>query len=175
MREFPRTIELPDAFNTSIGEIVVGYAALEQRLRDIVYECAGIDHKKGRVLQIARRLQNYPELIRELLLAQDKDIDLGVPDGWPTSLKDMLKEAEEHRNALAHGIWVKMPEHQYPVLQIVDKTWKPKDGKKVLAKIKPTGWVMGDEFLPTVLDYIKVALVVVDDFHKQVRSILAAG
>jgi hypothetical protein len=97
-----------------------------------------------------------------------------VPEGWPTSLKDMLKDAEDHRNALVHGIWVKMPEHQNPVLQIVEKSWKQKDGKKVLAKIKPTGWVIGDEFLPTVLEYIKLALVVTDDFHKQVRAILAS-
>lgn len=172
MREFPLTIDLPDDFNLNIGKIVVAYAALEQRLRDVVYRCAGIDHKTGRVLQISRRLQNYPELVKELLLAQGKDIDLGVQEGFPMSLKDMLKDVEEYRNALAHGLWLLMPEHKNPVLQIVEKTWTQKDGKKVLAKILPTGWVMGDEFLPMVLKFIEVTRAVVEDFHKQVGAIL---
>jgi hypothetical protein len=45
--------------------------------------------------------------------------------------------------------------------------------QEVLAKIKLTGLVMGDEFLPTVLEYIQVTLGVVQEFHKQVRAILA--
>jgi len=174
MKERPRTIELPDAFNINIGKIVVAHAALEQRLRDIVYECAGIDQKKGRVLRIARRLASYPELVKELLLAVDKDIALSKPEAWSHSLQEGLATADDERNRLAHGIWVKDPAHPVPVLQVVEKAWTQPDGKKALAKINPRGWVLGDEYLPSVLEHYRVCFWAVDQFHDKVRAILAS-
>lgn len=174
MQENPRTIKLPDEFNISIGKIVVAHAALEQSLRDIVYECAGIDQKKGRVLRIARRLASYPELVKELLLAVGKDIDLSKPKGWSHSLQEGLASADDERNQLAHGIWVADPAHSTPVLQVVEKSWTQPDGKKVLAKIRPHGVLFGDEYLPSVLEHYQVCAWAVDQFHQQVRAILAA-
>ncbi|WP_162917323.1 hypothetical protein [Dongia deserti] len=174
MKSFPRTTDLPDTFNINIGKIVVAHASLEQRLRDIVYEVAGIDHKRGRVLRIARRLADYPELVRDLLRAQDKDIKLSKPKGAPTSFKEMLETADDERNQLVHGVWVKKPDQRYPVLQVVDKTWTQADGKKVNAKIAPHGVIMGDEHLPTVLKFYDVCFAVVEDFHVKVRAILTS-
>lgn len=174
MHTYPETIKLPDEFSLGIGRVVVAYANLEAMLRSIVYECAGIGPKEGRVLQISRRSGGYLELVKELLKAKGKDIDLGKQPGETYSLQQVLKVAEDERNRLAHGLWVVVPDVDKPVLQVVEGTWTLPDGSVALRKIKPQGWLLGDEYLSAVVEHMEACSVMVGRFRNRVRSILAA-
>ncbi len=126
---------LPTAHSTQIGRIITRWAYLEWSLRNSIYALLDIGPPQGRIAIREQRAERYVDTVEDLLRIAKIDVDFEFK-----KYKDFLRILREHRNSLTHGIWLKHPDFNEPVLQITKGTWNPQPSNpktKTKRVIKP--------------------------------------
>lgn len=81
------------------------WAYVEWQLSTILYKLAGVGPKQGRIAILELRANDYPNRFKWLLQVHKARVTTDLR----TLAKD-LGDAEDERNLLAHGLWIKDPE-----------------------------------------------------------------
>lgn len=151
MATHPIRYRLPVSYSTEIGRIMTRWAILEWRLRVATYMLLDVGPKEGRIAVREPRPQDYGVMLRDLMQ---------IKGFKPTKIqpKDLGKAIDSmafYRNALAHGIWLKVKSRRLPWLQVLAGSYPPSPGAKaVKAKIDP----QGVEISPTNLREIRAGI-----------------
>lgn len=169
MATYPSTLDLPKDYLNEIARIITIWALTENKLRTIAYQTAGTNPKVGRIAWREPNAKNYPELVRDLLAI--KNIDLNIKKGQErTSLADDLERAGGNRDALAHGVWLKVPGNPLPELQVTRGTWKPPN-RRAKRAIMPERVALTIEDLEGMTAFMHTVIDRVVAFGKTVRSV----
>lgn len=134
MGAYPVTLDLPPTYFALIGQINTHYAFLEWRIKSLVCKVLGVGPKQGRLSIRDQRIDEQLGLLEKLLELADLKVDFAFSD-----LNKPLKDIDDCRNALIHGVWVKHPAVSYPVLQVTKGAWKRPPMERGSRKIMPAG------------------------------------
>ncbi len=140
MSVYPVLLSLPVSHSREIGRIITHYAHLEWRLRLVIYALLNIGPKEGRIAVRETRAEEYVTMIEDLLSVKKIRVNVNSKKS-----KKFLTLLREHRNTLAHGIWVKHPSSRSPVLQLAKGIWQPdpsKPQRRARRIIEPEGAVI---------------------------------
>lgn len=166
----PTTIALPASYMREIGRIMVYWAHIEFLLRRTTHEAAGIGQKLGRVALMEPKPPGVPDHIRKIFQARQIK-----PPKIP---KKFIKEIDafyERRNALAHGVWLKMKNNKYPVLQYTrgadQKTSSP-NNESAGYKINPVSIKLTTAELRELAEEFKAFVQVVNRFKQYILAAL---
>lgn len=171
MAVYPVLERLPQRHRAELGHIIMRWAYLEWRLRQINYALLGIDPKEGRLAVREPRATDYLTMIQDL--AELKRLPLRVD--WK-KLRKHLGELANHRDRLAHGIWLKIPGHRVPCLQLTKGTWQPQGGGPTYkAKADPVSVPVNVGDLQSVATAINSIIDYLGQVEGAVRSLLQAS
>ena len=152
---YPPWYRLPASYPQQIGRFITRWAYLEWRLKQSAYKILDIGPKQGRLAVQEPRIKNYITMIEQLLRASKIHLSTDFK-----TLKTGLENLEIKRNAVIHGIWIKHPNFQTPVLQSTKGTWpKKRRTPGESRKIQPEG-------IPVSADHIRQWVRSVDDANR---------
>lgn len=170
----PTTVALPTGYYREIGRIMVYWAHIEFLLRRATHIAAGLDQKLGRVALMEPRPEGVPEHIRKVFLARHM-----VPPTFRKELKDEISKLYDWRNALAHGVWIDLPNIRYPVLQYTKgarKSLPDAPGKGVPHKVDPISYRLTVTQLKQMADayfrYIEIANEIISEVRTSEKASL---
>lgn len=143
---------LPTAHCTQIGRIVTRWAFLEWQLKNVAYVLLNVGPKEGRLAVREPRATDYVTMLEDLIRVRG----INVPFAFK-KYKDFLEILVNHRDRLAHGIWLKHPGFNEPVLQLTKGKWNPdpqNPKRKTKRIIEPEGALIRlkelREFVPLI-------------------------
>ncbi len=97
--------KIPPVMAKLIGDITARFALVEHLLKEITRKLVGMDPKLGRVSVRQPRLEDFVDMIKEILeieqIAHPANLD---------ALRTRLKRAERYRDMVAHTVWQRHPE-----------------------------------------------------------------
>lgn len=150
MAEYKVRRRLPAAHCREIGRIITRWAFLEWRLRNVAYILLNVSPKQGRLAIREPRATDYLTMLQDLMdLAKVK-----VTADFAAFHK-LLEVLGNHRDRLAHGIWIRHPDFKEPILQLTKGSWRPDPtGPKAKRVISPEGALIRlrelREFVPLI-------------------------
>lgn len=101
IKEHPVTLDLPPEYFGWISKIITFWSLGEWMLLGTLGELTGLDRKAGRVV-FGTRLGDTISKIKQMM--DLKQIE--IPAGW-NMFSEEVKECEQARNLIAHGVWMK--------------------------------------------------------------------
>lgn len=104
VREYPLTLELPDAFLAGIAKTVTHWAVVEWIQLGTLSRLLKMERTELRVVLGAPRVSNAASKITELVKSRDITVTVNMVD-----LTTKLRECEIARNLLGHGVWLVDP------------------------------------------------------------------
>ena len=173
MAEYPVRRRIPTAHSIQIGRIITRWAVLEWRLRNTIYALLGIGPKEGRITVREQRAENYITTIKDLMKIKRISIQFDL-----IKYIKFLKILREHRNNLAHGIWLKHPDFEEPVLQLIKGKWNPDPSNpktKTKRVIDPEGALIRPQELRQFSQLIDKAIDAAAQLEDQVTRALASS
>ncbi|WP_193366915.1 hypothetical protein [Pelagibius marinus] len=158
MSNSPVRKDLPNKHSAEIGRIVTRWSYLEWQLRQIAYSLLRISPKEGRLSVREPRVTDYLTMIEDLVQLKR----LGVRVEWK-KLRKHVDELADHRNRLAHGVWLKQQGYRVPCLQLTKGVWQPEPGKApIKAKIDPVSVPITVDDLRSVVNAIDSVIEYID-------------
>jgi hypothetical protein len=136
---------LPQPYYEKIGLVLTKWGMLEWRLRETLYAILQISPKHGRLTIGNPRANEILDRILDISSLDKISINLDTLAKLRKLTNDML----EVRNDLAHGVWLKHPKSDEPVLQKITGQYSvPGSSEKIKARIDP----QGKTILPSEMD-----------------------
>lgn len=136
------------------------WAYLEWQMKQISYLLLGINRKAARIAVREPRASDYVTMIQDL--AELKEMPLRVQ--W-RALKNHIDELLNHRDRLAHGVWVKHPDHKMPCLLLTKGKWQPDSGGPAYkARINPVA-------VPVTVEDLRSIVTAIDSLADHLRKI----
>jgi hypothetical protein len=133
MESYPVIRRLPTRYNTAIGRLIVRFSIVEMGLRQFIYALLELDNKLGRVAVKNPRVRDSFTMIEDIMALRSFTTKINIK----TLAKECAK-IEAFRDKIAHGVWVKHPKSDTPVLQVTAGSYpETQGGKSVKARIKP--------------------------------------
>jgi len=133
MGVYPTLYRLPTDYSTAIGRLVSRFAVLESALRKLIYALLETGPKFGRVAVKSPRIQDSFTMIEDLMALKSFTTTLDIK-----LMKQECIKFERFRDQVAHGVWVKHPQSDVPVLQITRGSYSEKPGgRSIKARIHP--------------------------------------
>ena len=127
---------LPTKYSTAIGRMITRFAALESALRNLIYALLELERKMGRVAVRNPRIDESFTMIRDLMGLRSFTTILDMK-----RLASDCKKMEQFRDKIAHGVWVRHPQSDLPVLQVTTGTFPEKPGgKSIKGRIQPAAF-----------------------------------
>lgn len=167
-KEYPVAYKLPAQLATEIGRAITRYAFLEYQLSLIIYVLLRIGKAEGRLAIREPRATDRLELISDLCKIMNikprTDISL---------LTQSVGAAQNQRNLLAHGIWVK--DGQKLLLRdtgVQGSKWKPDQKTSVKKKINPRGVNYTVESARSLVRLIDECCETIEELGQEIDSIL---
>jgi len=116
--------KLPAALAAEIGRIIVAFAKLEYQLTMATAILLALNRVEARLVLKEPRLKERLDIIIDLFSI--KHIELQTDTA---NLRETLEDAENRRNELAHGIWLRHPKTRALYLRLTRGNWpQPKHG-----------------------------------------------
>jgi len=171
MGKYPVIRKLPAAHCREIGKIITRWAFLEWRLKNTGYLLLNIGPKHGRVAVRELRVCDHLTMIQDLMEINDVSVS-----GFDfAKFRKLLETVGNHRDRLAHGIWIKHPDHRSPILQLTKSSYLLPTKGKTKRIIKPEGVSIDlaglREFVPIVDMTVKYG----DILERLIRAALASS
>ncbi|MCZ6496530.1 MAG: hypothetical protein O6924_10175 [Alphaproteobacteria bacterium] len=171
MATYPIIQNLPVAHNREIGRLITQWALLEWKLKQIAYDLLVVEPPVGRLAVNEPRVVDYVTMLEDILRVKKLKIDVDLK-----KLKTALSELANHRDRIAHGVWLKRPKTRSPDLQIIKGSWQPDPNKpKVKAVIHPRSVTVRVQDLQILVAKVKTLIEIVDVLTVQVRHALASS
>ena len=168
MAKVPVRKHLPVKHNTESGRIITRWSYLEWQLRQLAYVLLGVNPKEGRLAVREPRVTDYLTMIQDL--AELKRLQLRVD--WK-QLRRHLEELTNHRDRVAHGIWLKQPGFRVPCLQLTKGKWQPEPGKPAIrAKVNPVSVPITVGDLCSIVKSIDSVIQYIDQVTIAIRTLL---
>lgn len=96
---------LPTIIAATVGRIIARWSLQEAMLRTILAGAAGVHGKIGRVAALEPRIENFSDVVGDLLALHGIQVRTNL-----NALAGRLKKAKGRRDLLAHGVWVRHAE-----------------------------------------------------------------
>lgn len=136
MRPYPIWYRLPTKYSTAIGRMISRFAVLESALRTLIYALLELEPKMGRVAVRNPRIKDSFAMIKDLMGLRSFTTTLDIK-----LLASECKKMEQFRDKIAHGVWVRHPQSDLPILQVTaGKFSKKPGGKSLTGRIRPAGF-----------------------------------
>ncbi|MCZ6740880.1 MAG: hypothetical protein O7D27_01840, partial [Alphaproteobacteria bacterium] len=140
-------------------------------LKQIAYDLLVVEPPVGRLAVTEPRVVDYVTMLEDILRIKRLKVDVDLK-----KLKTSLSEIANHRDRIAHGIWLKYPKTRSPTLQIIKGSWQPDPKKpKVKAVIHPRAVTVRVQDLQILVANVKTLIAVVDVLAVEVRNALASS
>jgi hypothetical protein len=120
---------LPDDVVTLVGRVIIHWAAIEDELKHILAQAAGVDSSMGRLVLREPGAGAYMALVKQALEARAIE-----PPEYLGELGKELRAAEEIRNKLAHGTWTDWRDRDGTIshrIHITSGKWPPNRYKTI--------------------------------------------
>lgn len=164
MRQFPVTLDLPDALRAWIGRIVSHWALAEWLQSGTVARLMGISRKEARVV-LGDRIGNCASKIKQLMEMKG----LALPDDL-SDLAGLLTKCENARNLLSHGVWMLDPGIKALCVQNPSGEWINKVQGNVSKRKYPEAFVPTHEWLESTLKDMQRAIRRIEEIDKGVAE-----
>lgn len=160
--------KLPVSLSREIGKVAVKCAFLEHYISTILYDCLPVPHKEGRLAVIQPRLEDYPDLIKDVLSLK------GIKCKTKTKkLSIRLRKIRVERNAIIHGLFMKEKGTKRILLRNLGGSWSIDHfGNSKKKKINPEGLhftVLDCKSLESDMD---VAIEIISRIEAEVKASL---
>lgn len=163
----PLIVEIDDEQALFVGKIITLWSYEEWLLRDTTYRAMHIGPKHGRLAVREPRAQEYPTLIKNLLLANNRVLTYQY-----RALSKAIERAADVRNMFGHSVWVRTRGGSIS-LQVTASSWP--DGtpmEKIPKKIIPEGRPITKEYLEGSVATIKKAIAMTEEFRGLIIELL---
>ena len=171
MPVYPVRPRLPVAYSTEIGRIITRWARFEWELKKIAYTILEIGPKEGRLAVRDARAHDYLIMIEDLMRVRGLTTSLDMKH-----IRTVVRQLDQFRNVLAHGIWINHSTTKTPTVQLVaGDLHKSSGGPQTKAKIDPKAMVVELQAMKTTTaDIEKLAMAAVT-LHSEIAAQLAAS
>ena len=137
---------LPTIVAATVGRIISRWSLQEAMLRSILASAASVPIKIGRVATLEPRVENFGNVVGDLLRLQGIRVRTNL-----NALTSRLRKAKARRDLLAHSVWVRHAESRQLGVQETRGIWSAggpgRDGARVTKKMMPAFHPIDREYL----------------------------
>jgi hypothetical protein len=171
-RELPVTVKLPSFLLREIGRIITHHAVLEWSLSRLTYTLLGIDRVAGRIAVREPRTTDRLDMVHDLLKHRKISVSADLQ-----TLREAIDKCRQQRDALAHGLWFKDPQHPNRLfLGRFSGQWSPPGMKgKRKRRIYPEAPEYSLEEARSLLALIDGTTEAIYDLEAEIESALKAS
>lgn len=171
MATLPIAKGLPTNYAASIGRIISRFSYAEWLISFIAYRLLEIGPKQGRVAVRTPRVEDGITMIEQLISLNMIRVSTDVK-----ALKTLLKNIENERDMLAHGVWMRHPGFRTWHIQVTKGNWKPDPlSPPVSRRIKPEGREIKIAYLKDLRKKLETAIVDLKQLYAQVDTIMKSS
>jgi hypothetical protein len=168
--DYPEVRRLPTPYAAAIGRVISRWAYLEWLLTSIAYKTLGVNPKLGRITVRQQRADEYITMIEHILQVHGLSVPLPAP-----SFKKRLKDAEDQRHQLAHGLWLRHPRTNELRVWLTKGNWEPTPaGATGLRKITPQAISKTPDEMRSTYKEIDDLIALTRQFERGIERALAS-
>jgi hypothetical protein len=138
---------LPTIVAATVGRIISRWSLQEALLRAILASAASVPVKIGRVAALEPTVENFGNVISDLLRLQGIHVRTNL-----NTLTSRLRKAKARRALLAHAVWVRHAESRQLGVQETRGTWSAERQARDASRVSKT---MMPKFHPIDREYLR--------------------
>lgn len=171
MATLPIAKGLPANYAASIGRIISRFSYAEWLISFITYRLLEIGPKHGRIAVRTPRVEDGITMIEQLMFLNVIHTSTDVK-----ALKKELKNIENERDMLAHGVWMRHPGFRTWHIQVIKGNWQPDPlSQPISRRIKPEGREIKMAYLKDLRKRLELAITDLKQLYHQVNDVMKSS
>ena len=160
-------VVVPTGYYKEIGELIVLWAMQEWMLAGCLCKLLAIDRKQGRIAIGSPRVEECVKRIRQLLEVKDLTVQTDLSD-----LKRRLKEGEQARDLIGHGVWIVPDGTNQLCVQDTSGSWDLDQTQETVSRrLYPEGRAIGQEWFSEKRNLIMRTIQDTDTLYREIEAI----